>query len=84
LEKWKSTSSAGQGAPSVTSSSELTSRGTAVSPPSIGGKKMFSEVLCGKNEERHKLTVKLKGNHSTEEIKNLLKPKIFPVDMKIE
>jgi hypothetical protein len=76
FENWKSMSSAGQVAPFVTNSSGLTSRGTAVSPPSIGGKKLFSEVLCGKNEERHKVAVKLKDNQSTEVVKKLLKPKI--------
>jgi len=39
--------------------------------------------LSGKNEERHKLTVKPKENQSTEEIKKLLKTKIDPVNMKI-
>jgi hypothetical protein len=84
LENWKSMFSAGQGAPSFNSSSELTSRGTAVSPPSPGGKNLFSNILCGTNEERHILTVKPKDNQSTEEIKKLLKPKIFPVTVKIE
>jgi hypothetical protein len=39
--------------------------------------------LSGKNEERHKLTVKPKDNQSAEEIKRLLKTKIDPVNMKI-
>jgi hypothetical protein len=53
LEQWNSTSSARIAAPSVTSNTVLTCRGTAVSAPPSGGKKMlFSEVLCGKNEER--------------------------------
>jgi hypothetical protein len=84
LEKWKSTSSVRQVLPSLTSSSGLTSRGTAVSAPPIGSKKkLFSEVLCGKNEEQHKLTVKPKDNWLTEEFKKLLKSKIDPVNMKI-
>ena len=50
----------------------------------IGGKKkLFSEVLCGKYETRHKLTIKPKDNQSTEEIKWLLKSKIDPINMKI-
>jgi len=61
----------------------LTSHGTAVSaPPSGNKKKLFSEVVCRKNE-RHKLTVKPEDNQSTEEIKKLLKSKDDPVNMKI-
>ena len=68
--------------PSVISGSEQTSSGTAVSASPIGGKKKpFSEVFCGKNEVRHKLTVKPKDNQSTEEIK--IKSKNDPVNMKI-
>jgi hypothetical protein len=47
--------------------------GTAVSaPPSGDKKKLFSEVVCRKIEERHKLTGKPKDNQSTEEIKKLV------------
>jgi len=82
LQKWESTTR--QVAPSVTSRPGLTSRGTADAAPPIGAKKkQFSEVLSGKSEERHKLTVKSKENQSTEEIKKLLKTKIDPVNMKI-
>jgi len=74
LEKGKATSSARQVAPSVTSNTGLTSHSTVVpAPPSGNKKKVFSEVVCGKNEEQHKLTVKPKDNQSTEEIKKLLK-----------
>jgi hypothetical protein len=84
LERWKSTPSARLAAPSVTSNTGLTSRGTAVSaPPSGGKKKLFSEALCRKNGERHRLTVKPKENQSGEEIKRLIKAKIDPVNMKI-
>jgi len=38
--------------------------------------------VSGKNEERHKLTVKCRENQSTGEIKKLLKTKINPVNMK--
>jgi len=58
--------------------------GTADTAPSTGGKKkLFSEVLCGKSEARHKLTVKPRHKQSTEEIKRLLKSKIDLVNMKI-
>jgi len=84
LQKWESTSVTRQVAPSDTSRPGLTSRGTADAAPPIGAKKkQFSEVLSGKNEERHKLTVKSKENQATEEIKKLLKIKIDPVNMKI-
>jgi hypothetical protein len=83
LEKWKSTSSARKASLSVINSSELTSCGAAVSTPPIGGKKkLSSEVLCGKNEVGHKLTVKPKSNPSTEEIKKLIKSKLDTVNMK--
>ena len=73
-----------QVAPSVISDSELTSSGTAVSAPPVGGnKKLFSEVVCGRNELQHKLTVKPNDDQLTEEIKNLLKPKFDPLNMKI-
>jgi hypothetical protein len=84
LEKWRSTSSVRQVGPSVTSNTGLTSRDAAVSVPPSGSKKNpFSKVSSGTNEEQHKLTVKLKDNQSTEEIKKLLKSKIDPVNMKI-
>jgi len=70
LEKWKSMTSERQAAPSVTSFTELTSHGTAVSSPSSGGRrKLFSKVLSGKNAERHRLTVKPNDNKTAEEIK---------------
>ena len=82
LEKWKYTPSVRQVAPSVVSSPGLTSTGTAVTAPPIGGKKkLFSEVLSGKIEARHKLAVKSKQNQSTEEIRRLLKSIIVPVNM---
>jgi hypothetical protein len=72
LQKWESTSTTRQVAPSVASRPGLTSRGTEVAAPPIGAmKKQFSEVLSGKNEERNKLTVKSNENQSTEEIKKL-------------
>jgi hypothetical protein len=83
LEKWKSTPSASLAAPSVTSNTGLISRGTAVSAPTSGDKKkLLSEVFCGKNGERHRLTVKPKENQSAEKIKRLIKA-IDSVNMKI-
>lgn len=51
-------------------------------PPCCDTKKLFSEVVGGKHEERHKLTVKPKSSQSTEEVKKLLKSKIDPLNMK--
>ena len=63
---------------------ELANHGTAVSsPPSCGKRKLFSEVLTGKNAERHRVTVKPNDNKMAEEIKKLLVTKIDPVNMKI-
>jgi len=77
LQKWESTSTTRQVAPSVTSRPGLTSRGTADAAPLIGEKKkQLSKVLSGKTEEGHKLTVKSKENQSTEQTKKLLKTKI--------
>jgi len=62
----------------------LTSRGRAAhATPCCDRKKLFSEVVGGKQEERHKLKSKPKQNQSTEEIKKLVKTKIDPIDMKI-
>jgi hypothetical protein len=52
-------------------------------PPCCNTKKLYSEIVGGKYEERHKLTLKPKANHSTDEIKKLLKSKTDPVNMKI-
>jgi hypothetical protein len=52
LEKWKFMTSARLVAPSVTSHTEFTNHGTAVSTPPNGvKKKLFSEILTGKNAE---------------------------------
>ena len=84
LDKEKSSTSARQVVTSANSNEDLASRGSVTpAPPPRGRKKLFSEIVGRKNEERHKLTVKPKGNQNTEEIKKLLKSKIDPVDMKI-
>jgi len=54
----------------------------------IKKKKMYSEVLSGnkqKNAEQKtfRLTVRSKSSHSIDHIKNLVKTKVNPVDMKI-
>jgi len=65
-------------------SSGLTNRRKEdIAPPTEDKKKLFSEVLCGKIEARHKLTVKPRPTRSTEEIKRMMKSKIDPVNMKI-
>ena len=83
LEKWKSTTSERQAVPSVTSFTVLTSHGTAVSSTPSGGKrKLFSEILSGKNAERNRLTVN-PNDKTAEEIKKLLRTRIDAVNMKI-
>jgi len=72
LDKDTSTTSARQLATSDNSNEVLTSRGTVTpTPPRYGKKKLFSEIVGGKNEERHKLTLKPKGNQTTKEMKLL-------------
>ena len=84
MEKEKPTTLPRQVATSSNRHTELTSRGTEASaPPCCNRKKLFSEIVGAKYEERHKLTIKPKLNQSTEEIQKLLKTKIDPVDMKI-
>jgi len=84
LEKWNATPTVSQVAPSVNNSPGPSSSGTADTAPPTGGKtKLFSEVLCGKIEARHKLTIKPTHTQSTGEIKRMIKSKIDPVNMKI-
>ena len=73
LEKEKSSTSARQVVTSA-NSNELASRGLVTpAPPPRGRKKLFSEIVGRKNEERHRLTLKPKGNQTTKEIKKLQK-----------
>jgi hypothetical protein len=52
--------------------------------PSFGCvKKLYSEGLSTDVDKRYKLTVKSKFNHSTETIKNVLKTKVNPTEMKV-
>jgi len=84
LDKEKSTTPSRPAATSVNCNTVLTSHGTVVSaPPCCDMKKLYSKIVGGKYEERHKLTLKPKVNQSTDEIKKLLKSKIDPVNMKI-
>jgi hypothetical protein len=63
FENWKTTSSARRVAPSVTSNTGITNRGTAVSaPPSSDKNNLFEEIVYGRNEGRHKITVKPNNN----------------------
>jgi len=84
LEMLMSTTSVRQVSPSLTGFPELTSQNTAIStPPSGGKKKIFSDVLSTKNTERHSPTVKPNDNKTAGGIKNLLRTKIYPINMKI-
>jgi hypothetical protein len=74
LDMGKLTTSARQVATSVNSNEAPTSSGTVTpAPPRCEKKKLFSEIVGRKIEERHKLTLKPRGNQMTEEIKKLLK-----------
>jgi hypothetical protein len=53
------------------------------SPSSGGGKKQYAEVLTGKNETRHKLTVRTKDNQTTETVKKIINSNTNPTHMKI-
>jgi hypothetical protein len=48
-----------------------------------GKRKQYSEALSGRTEVRHKLTVKPKGNSTTEEIQKKIKSNIDLVNLKI-
>ena len=48
-----------------------------------GAKKLYSEVTSASAEKRYKLMVKSKSKQSPESIKNVLKTKINPTEMKI-
>ena len=59
LEKWMAMPSLRNVETSVTSSPGLNSSGTAdITPPTGSKKKLFSKVLCGKNEALHNLGMK--------------------------
>jgi len=82
LEKEKSSTQPRQVATPSSRHTELTNRGTEASaPPSCNRKKLFSEIVGAKYEERHKLTIKPKLNESSEEIQKLLKTKFISIYM---
>jgi len=84
LERVKPTTQQRQVSTSSNHPAELAIRGTELSTPRCcNTKKLLSEIIGGKFEERHKLSVKPKLNQSTEEIKTLLKTKIDSINMKI-
>lgn len=51
--------------------------------PNSGGLKNYSSALTGKKQKMFRLTVKSKFNESTEAIKQILKSKINPREMKV-
>ena len=84
LDKERATTSARQVATSANGKDVLTNCCEGNSATLLGGKKkLFSEIVGSKSEERHKLTLRPKRNQTTDEIKKLLKSKIDPVDMQI-
>jgi len=85
LDKERSTTSARQVATSINDNVTLANSWTTTLAAPIGGKKkvLYSEIVGRKNEERHKLTLKPKQHQTTEEIKQLLKTQIDPVNIQV-
>jgi hypothetical protein len=55
-----------------------------MAPSSIGERKLYSEALEGlKKMKRFHLTVKTTSNQNPESIKEILKPKINPTEIKV-
>jgi hypothetical protein len=75
-----------QGAPSIISRQELAKIGDRqVAPTRMGQTNLYSEVLGGKTKQsRHTLTVTSKEGQPPDAIKDLLKTKINPTDIKVE
>jgi hypothetical protein len=78
LDKERATTSARQVATSINDTMALANSRTTHATSIGGKKKLFSEIVGRKNEERHKLTLKPKQHQTTEEIKKLLKAKNRP------
>ena len=53
--------------------------------PSLGNTiKLYSDVVAGHDEKNFKLTLRTKGTHTPDEIKNLLKEKLNFTDINAE
>ena len=85
LDKERSTTTARQLATSVNDNVALANSWSTTPATPIGGKKklLYSEIAGRKNEERHKLTLKPKQHQTTEEIKQLLKAQVDPVNIQV-
>jgi hypothetical protein len=84
LQAQKDTLVEGQLVTSVGASLERERSGSRKgTPPSGGQGKQYAEVLAGKNGIRYKLTVKAKGNQTTETVKKIIKSGIDPTQIKI-
>ena len=75
----------GQAVPSLIPRREPTANRTQeVTPPGSNIGKLYSVALKNKTQQQHfKITVKSKGNLSAEAIKEILKTKINPTDIKV-
>ena len=69
-------------APSIASKPGSTTRRN-VTPPSDGRKKLYAEALSRQNGLRHRPIVKSEDNQTAETVKDIIKSRIDPVDMKI-
>jgi hypothetical protein len=85
LDKERSTTSTRQVATSINDNVALANSWTTTPAAPIGGKKklLYSEIVGRKNEQRHKLTLQPKQHQTTEEIKQLLKIQIDPVNIQV-
>jgi hypothetical protein len=53
-------------------------------PSSGRNTKSYSDIVAGlKNDRKFKITIRSKGNHTPETIKELIKTKIKPTEMKV-
>jgi hypothetical protein len=85
LDKERSTTSARQVATSINDNVALANSWTTTPAAPISGEKkvLYSEIVGRKNEQQHKLTLKPKQHQITEEIKQLLKTQIDPVNIQV-
>jgi hypothetical protein len=59
------------------------SNGRQVLPPTGGERKTYAEITRANIDKRYKFMVKSKSNQATETIKNILKTKINPTEVKV-
>jgi len=58
-------------------------RETRVALPTDNGRRQYATVVKGAKPKRHNMTVRSKGIHQPEEIKQILKAKISPAEINV-